>query len=110
MTRRTPNQELVPEDVLEIYPSDGKQYKVKDGDTVTLESRWGNTTVKAKYSRRVAPGTLFLSFHYPESHTNRLTRPHLDPKSKCPQYKAVGFAHLKIRIHNKGFTNLLAVS
>jgi formate dehydrogenase alpha subunit len=89
MTRRTSNQELVPEDVLEIYPNDGVQSQIKDGDQVTVESRWGNTLVKTKYSRRVAPGTLFLSFHYPETHTNRLSGSHLDPQSKCPQYKAI---------------------
>jgi predicted molibdopterin-dependent oxidoreductase YjgC len=36
----------------------------------------------------VSPGTLFLSFHYPETHANRVTGPSVDPDSKCPQYKA----------------------
>jgi formate dehydrogenase alpha subunit len=89
MTRRTPNQELVAEDVLEIHPADATREKIKDGEQVNLESRWGSTTVTAKTSRRIAPGTLFLSFHYPETHANRVTGPHLDPQSKCPQYKAV---------------------
>ena len=89
MTRSTLNQELVPEDVLEIHPADAHRENIADGEQVNLESRWGNTTVKAKHSRRIAPSTLFLSFHYPETHTNRVTGPHLDPKSKCPQYKAV---------------------
>ena len=89
MTRRTPNQELVPEDVLEIHPADADREHIADGEQVNLESRWGSTTVKAKHSRRIAPSTLFLSFHYPETHTNRVTGPHLDPQSKCPQYKAV---------------------
>ena len=89
MTRRTPNQKLVTEDVLEIHPADASREHIADGERVNLESRWGNTIVKAKYSRRIAPSTLFLSFHYPQTHTNRVTGPHLDPKSKCPQYKAV---------------------
>ena len=89
MTRRTPQQELVSEDVLEIHPADANREHIADGEPVHLESRWGSTTVTAKYSRRIAPSTLFLSFHYPETHTNRITGPHLDPKSKCPQYKAV---------------------
>ena len=94
MTRRTPNQELVPEDVLEIHPVDANRENIADGDRVTLESRWGCTKVQAKHSRRIAPGTLFLSFHFPETHTNRITGPHLDPQSKCPQYKAVA-----VRLH-----------
>ncbi|MDJ0714186.1 MAG: formate dehydrogenase subunit alpha [Prochloraceae cyanobacterium] len=89
MTRRTPQQEIVPEDVLEIHPQDASSAAISDGEKVNLESRWGATTVKAKRSRRIAPGTLFLSFHYPETHANRVTGPHLDPQSKCPQYKAI---------------------
>ncbi len=90
MTRRTPNQELVSEDVLEIHPADANREHIADGEWVNLESLWGSTTVKAKHSRRIAPSTLFLSFHYPETHTNRVTGPHLDPKSKCPQYEEAG--------------------
>lgn len=89
MTRRTPNQTLVSEDLLEIHPADALEKNINDGELITLESRWGSTTVKTKHSRRVAPSTLFLSFHYPETHTNRVVGPHLDPQSKCPQYKAV---------------------
>lgn len=54
----------------------------------SLESRWGATRVRTRVSPRVAPGTLFLSFHYPETHANRVTGPSVDPDSKCPQYKA----------------------
>jgi predicted molibdopterin-dependent oxidoreductase YjgC len=43
--------------------------------------------VTARHARRVAPGTLFLSFHFPETHANVLVGPHLDPQSKCPDYK-----------------------
>jgi formate dehydrogenase major subunit len=38
-------------------------------------------------STRVAPGTLFLSFHFPETHANRVTGPQRDPESQCPEYK-----------------------
>jgi predicted molibdopterin-dependent oxidoreductase YjgC len=50
-----------------------------------IESRWGERV--AWHSTTVSPGSLFLSFHYPETHTNRLTSPHVDPQSKCPEYK-----------------------
>nr|MDJ0706851.1 molybdopterin-dependent oxidoreductase [Leptolyngbyaceae cyanobacterium MO_188.B28] len=98
MTRRTLNQALVPEDVLEIHPADASRQNITNGKFVQLESRWGTTQVKAKTSRRIAPGTLFLSFHYPETHTNRITGPHLDPQSKCPQYKAVAVRLQAIKI------------
>ncbi len=88
MTRRTPNRTLVEQDLLEIHPSDLKHESLSDGDTVLASSRWGEIKVQVTASERVAPGTLFLSFHFPETHTNRLTGPTLDPLSKCPQYKA----------------------
>jgi predicted molibdopterin-dependent oxidoreductase YjgC len=87
MTRRTPSRDLAPEDLLEIHPDDAARSAVADGARVVVESRWGRATVTARHARRVAPGTLFLSFHYPETHANALVGPHLDPQSKCPDYK-----------------------
>ncbi len=56
-------------------------------------------------SRRVTPGTLFLPFHFPESQTNVLTGPHLDPQSKCPEYKltAVRIRAASISARKAGF-------
>jgi predicted molibdopterin-dependent oxidoreductase YjgC len=88
MTRRTAHRELAPDDPLEIHPDDARREGVGDGDLLELESRWGATRVRARLSTRVTPGTLFLSFHYPETHANRVVGPSLDPESKCPQYKA----------------------
>ena len=87
MTRRTPNQRLVPGDALEINPDDAAREGVGDGEPVRLESRWGAATAIAAHSDRVPAGVLFLSFHQPETHTNRLVGPHVDPVSGCPQYK-----------------------
>jgi predicted molibdopterin-dependent oxidoreductase YjgC len=88
MTRRTPQRELVAEDALEIDPSDARREGIEDGALVWLESRWGGIRVRARRSTRVAQGTLFLTFHYPETHANRVTGPARDPESQCPQYKA----------------------
>jgi formate dehydrogenase alpha subunit len=88
MTRRTPQRRLAADDRLEIHPEDARREGVADGAAVRLASRWGETQVLARHSTRVAPGTLFLSFHYPETHANRVTGPHRDPRSDCPQYKA----------------------
>jgi predicted molibdopterin-dependent oxidoreductase YjgC len=88
MTRRTPLGEVVMEDLLEIDSSDAGRDGIADGSQVEVESRWGRTRVRVRHSSRVAPGTMFLTFHFPETHANRLTGPTLDPQSKCPQYKA----------------------
>jgi len=89
MTRRTPNKLIYGEDLLDIHPADADKQHIADGQMVKLTSRWGSTTVRARSSRRIAPGTLFLTFHFPETHANRVTGPHLDHQSKCPQYKAI---------------------
>jgi formate dehydrogenase major subunit len=101
MTRRTPLSRLVAEDVLEIHPEDGVRDGVGDGSRIRIESRWGSIEVTARHAPRVAPGTLFLTFHYPETHANRLTGPVLDPQSKCPQYKATAVRVLPT-IHDHG--------
>tara|TARA_R110002096_G_scaffold164099_11_gene331818 strand:- start:5411 stop:8104 length:2694 start_codon:yes stop_codon:yes gene_type:complete len=97
MTRRTPQQDLIDRDELEINPIDAANEGIREGETVSLGSRWGEIDVPVRLSTRIAPGTLFLTFHYPESNTNRLTGPTLDPQSKCPQFKATA-----VRISTKG--------
>lgn len=87
MTRRSPHRELHSTDWLEIHPEDAAVKQIKNGDRIRVESRWGASEVPARLTTRVAPGTLFLSFHYPESHANLLVGPHVDPLSKCPDYK-----------------------
>jgi formate dehydrogenase alpha subunit len=87
MTRRTAQRELVGEDFLEIHPEDAAAKGLAAGDFVELESRRSRTRVRIRLSRRVTPGTLFLAFHFPETHTNRLTSSYTDPESKCPEYK-----------------------
>ena len=77
---------LAPGDVLEIHPDDAAREGVGDGQRVTVESPWGSATVTRADDRAVPAGVLFLSFHQPETHTNRLVGPH-DPVSGCPHYK-----------------------
>jgi predicted molibdopterin-dependent oxidoreductase YjgC len=87
MTRRTAQCELVGEDFLEIHPDDAAARGLAAGDFVELESRRSRVRARVRLSHRVTPGTLFLAFHYPETHTNRLTSSYTDPQSKCPEYK-----------------------
>jgi formate dehydrogenase major subunit len=87
MTRRTPSQALALRDALEIHPEDAAREGIRDGVEVEIESRWGSCRARAAVSRRVRPGTLFLSFHQPETHANRVVGPSHDPHSHCPEYK-----------------------
>jgi formate dehydrogenase major subunit len=87
MTRRTPGAALAPADELEIHPEDAGRERISDGDEVRIESSWGQVCARARLSTRVRPGTLFLSFHHPGTHTNRITGSARDPLSDCPEYK-----------------------
>lgn len=89
MTRRTQQLELEPEDRLEIHPEDARREGLVDGGRARVTSRTGECVVRVRCTARVAPGTLFLSFHHPQTRTNALVGPHHDPESKCPDYKTV---------------------
>jgi predicted molibdopterin-dependent oxidoreductase YjgC len=87
MTRRTRLAKLAPADLLEVHPDDAAREGIADGARVRIESRWGDAVAPACVTQRVAPGQAFLSFHFPETHANRVTGPSLDPESRCPDYK-----------------------
>jgi formate dehydrogenase major subunit len=87
MTRRTPSSRIVDHDYLELHPEDLARLGLRDGQPVRVRSRWGQAIAPAKSSRRMPPGTSFLTFHYPETQTNCVIGPHVDPTSKCPDYK-----------------------
>jgi formate dehydrogenase major subunit len=71
---------------------DAASHNIRDGQMVQVRSRWGSTQAPARVTERVSQGTLFLTFHFPERHTNVLTSPYVDPQSKCPEYKVTAVA------------------
>ena len=88
MTRRTPQSRLWAGDRLEVHPRDAGRLGLAEGSLARVQSRWGAAELVVSRSERVAPGTVFLSFHDPATHANRLVGPCADPVSHCPQYKA----------------------
>jgi predicted molibdopterin-dependent oxidoreductase YjgC len=87
MTRRTPNVALAPADRLALNPADASALGLAEGDRAAVASRWGSAETVVHCTDRVARGTCFLSFHFPETHANALTGPQRDPLSDCPEYK-----------------------
>jgi len=88
MTRRSQGlDEIYPEALAEINPSDAKELGVEDGAKVKVTSRRGEVEVKAQLTERVPKGTIFMNFHFGEAAANVLTNPALDPVSKIPEYK-----------------------
>jgi predicted molibdopterin-dependent oxidoreductase YjgC len=87
MTRRTNNAVLVDHDSLDIHPDDARRRAIDDGVMVTVVSPWGEIGVRARLSTDVRPGTLFLTFHFPETRTGTILSDVLDRLADCPEYK-----------------------
>ena len=88
MTRKsTPLNQFAPEAYAEINARDLQRLKKKTGDVLRVVSRRGSIEIPARESERVAPGVIFIPFHFSESPANRLTNDRLDPQSKIPELK-----------------------
>jgi formate dehydrogenase alpha subunit len=80
--------EIYPEGMLEMNPEDANRLGVHEGDgLVTVSSRRGRVTVKAKPTDHLPPGVVFMTFHFKEAAANLLTIDALDPVAKIPGYK-----------------------
>jgi formate dehydrogenase major subunit len=86
-TRRTGNTVWHDADVLEIHPHDAETRGVKDGELVSLQSRKGETTLRAVVTERMQPGVVYTTFHHPESGVNVVTTENSDWATNCPEYK-----------------------
>ncbi|MBS0242876.1 MAG: formate dehydrogenase subunit alpha [Proteobacteria bacterium] len=86
-TRRTANVVWHKEDVLEIHPHDAEVRGIKHGDWVKLQSRSGDTSLRAEITDRVAPGVVYTTFHHPGTQANVVTTDYSDWATNCPEYK-----------------------
>jgi formate dehydrogenase major subunit len=86
-TRRTDNVQWHHEDLLEIHPHDAADRGIRNGDWVGVESRAGQTVLRATVTERVAPGVVYTTFHFPESGANVITTDSSDWATNCPEYK-----------------------
>ncbi len=86
-TRRTDNLLWHGEDLLEIHPFDAELRGVVDGDLVSLESRSGETALRARVTERVQPGIVYTTFHHAKTGANVITTDNADWATDCPEYK-----------------------
>jgi formate dehydrogenase major subunit len=89
MTRRTPNSQLVTEDILFIHPDDAGKKEISDNDMVSIFSERGKTIMKARITDIVKPGVVYTTFHFPEASINYLTSGIADEYTLTPEYKVV---------------------
>lgn len=95
-TRRTENVEWHSEDRLEIHPHDAEDRGIKDDDWVGIESRAGQTVLRATVTDRVQPGVVYTTFHFPESGANVITTDNSDWATNCPEYKVTAVQVLPV--------------
>jgi formate dehydrogenase alpha subunit len=70
-----------------INESDLRKYNLFDGERVIIRNSRGKLVTTIRKSSEVAPGELFMPWHFSEAHVNNLTRSELDPFSKIAPFK-----------------------
>jgi formate dehydrogenase alpha subunit len=88
LTRNSQLDDLFPEALVEIHPTDAARINVNEGDVVRVSSRRGTIVLRAKVSYKTTMGVVFIPFHFREAAANLLTIDALDPLAKIPEYKA----------------------
>jgi formate dehydrogenase major subunit len=106
MTRRTPNVEILKDDVLLINPADAVKHLINEGDMVCVESARGKVDIKARITDEVKPGVLSSTFHFPEIMLNNITSSVADSEALCPEYKVVAVNIRKSKGQYKNYKGL----
>lgn len=96
-TRRTENNVWHDQDILEIHATDAADRGIRDGDWVNIQSRMGDTSLRALISERMQPGVIYTTFHMPESGANVVTTDNADWATDCPEYKVTA---VNVRLTN----------
>jgi formate dehydrogenase major subunit len=105
MTRRTANLHLAPSETLDLHPDDAARLGVDPGSPVEVASRRGTVTVPARLTDDVAPGQVFLAFHFPDVAANLLTSDASDEVTSCPEYKVTA-VRLRAAMRSSGEQDL----
>jgi len=102
-------EEHAGEAYVELNPADGANLGIANGDLVKVSSKRGEVELKARFTRKVSEGTVFIPMHYREAAANVLTNDALDPDVKIPEFKvcavkvvlAVKHIHEEAAVQNK---------
>ncbi|HTJ31131.1 MAG TPA: molybdopterin-dependent oxidoreductase, partial [Acidobacteriaceae bacterium] len=81
-------QRMSPRAWLEMNPHDATRLNLRPHDAVDVISARGRVTkVELRITEIVAPGQVFLPFHFAETNANQVTQSAFDPISREPNYK-----------------------
>jgi anaerobic selenocysteine-containing dehydrogenase len=81
-------ERLAPHAWLEMNPRDARALGLGRQDRVDVVSERGRVSgIELRLTETIAPGQVFVPFHYPEANANCLTQAAFDPISREPNYK-----------------------
>jgi anaerobic selenocysteine-containing dehydrogenase len=81
-------ERLSPNAWLEMNPRDAGAARLEPHMRVDIVSRRGRTSgVELRITEMIAPGQVFMPFHFAESNVNQVTQSAFDPISREPNYK-----------------------
>ena len=81
-------ERLSPHAWVEMNPIDARGLRLKPQGRVDIVSRRGRIrNVELRVTETIAPGQLFVPFHYVEANANQVTQSAFDPISREPNYK-----------------------
>jgi anaerobic selenocysteine-containing dehydrogenase len=104
---------MVPHAWLEMNPVDAAALELKPHDRVTVMSRRGAVTdIELRITGIVAPGQVFMPFHFSEANSNIVTLGAFDPISREPNFKqcAVRIERTAMRDRRRDSTSRVAIS
>lgn len=80
--------DMVPHAWLEMNPVDAGRLELRPHDRVTVKSRRGSVAdLELRITGIVAPGQVFMPFHFSETNSNIITLGAFDPISREPNFK-----------------------
>ena len=81
-------ERLSPAAWVEMNPRDARRLRLKPQDRVDVVSRRGRVRgVELRVTETIAPGQIFVPFHYAEANANQATQSAFDPISREPNFK-----------------------
>jgi assimilatory nitrate reductase catalytic subunit len=81
-------ERLSPNAWVEMNPRDARGLRLKPQERVDVISRRGRVRgIELRVTETVAPGQIFVPFHYAEANANEVTQSAFDPYSREPNYK-----------------------
>jgi assimilatory nitrate reductase catalytic subunit len=81
-------ERLAPNAWVEMNPRDARRLELKPQEPVDVVSRRGRIRgVELRVTETIAPGQVFVPFHYAEANANQVTQSAFDPCRAEPNYK-----------------------